>query len=479
MRSRQAETNSAYYSQRHLKATLHRTYESTRHWNGKRSPQDPGLLTVWTTRNDFTSPATECGRNGCKISTSSACTVCLAPAFVTSQPKTVRKHAEHAFKEKFNTRKHLPKHRTHHAQTNGVRVCHLRETIPEPAPEEPPAYRSIQDLLHPRHTSQATKSHYADIMTPPSYKEFTEFLSLQKGNSAPGPSKFRYCMLLRGPETLKRSLFHIVRMCIHLKSLPKELKAANLLPIPKTKGARILALCRPITLAEIGMKLVTGLLAHRLRNLAASAPSPLWHHNQYGGSGGTHAALLRFLATLEDADEIDDPNLIMCLADVKAAYDSVSTDSKAIAYRRAGLPEDFIQFAYDLDSNATTSVLVPGFEPAEPFTYKCGIRQGCPLSVLTWLIFLNPAIDWIEDGLPPTAHPHSYTLNPDSPQASHNGTHPRHDNPPVAGAYQLRHQGGKTGSLYFMDDAGFLPITRLALTTYLERFSIIIIIIIY
>jgi hypothetical protein len=250
------------------------------------------------------------------------------------------------------------------------------------------------------------------------------------------------------------------------------MKKAFLYPIPKSNGLRILDKMRPITLLEIGYKLTTGWIAFKIRKLAASAPTPLWHANQYGGNGGTHEALLRFIATLEDANECEDPSLIACLADVEAAYDSVSADSKALAYRRAGMPEAFIRFSYDLDTHASTRVLVQGCEPAEGFEVLSGFRQGDPLSVIGWLLFINPVITWIQDDLPPQAAPHTYYPPRDSPQAQYNGPHKRRDHLPVTGAYTLKNQGGPSDPLFYMDDAGFLPKTRRALVTYLERFSL-------
>ena len=149
---------------------------------------------------------------------------------------------------------------------------------------------------------------------------------------------------------------------------------------------------RPITLLEIGYKLTTGWLAHKIRQLAASAPHPLWAKNQYGGTGGAHDALLRFSAALEDANDHPEKEIWSCLADVEAAFDSVSSHSKSLAYRKAGFPESFINFAFNIDMEAFTSVLVPEAAPATAFKVHSGFRQGDPLSVIGWLLFINPLI---------------------------------------------------------------------------------------
>ena len=60
-------------------------------------------------------------------------------------------------------------------------------------------------------------------------------------------------------------------------------------------------------------------------------------------------------------------------------------------------------FALDIDLDAHTSVLIPGTTPADPFLVECGFRQGDPLSVIGWLVFFNPLVKWVTEGLPTAA----------------------------------------------------------------------------
>ena len=264
-------------------------------------------MTVWTTHNDHNRNycSLPCGTEGCIIpKNSNHCTRCLEPAFVTSQAKTVRRQAAHTFKKKFAPRQSLPvgtsQEKNNHFQEP---ICHLKPNPPAEGLATHPSHRSIHALLDPAYTPQATKAHYANIMDPPTYVDFTQYMKGQKGNSAPGPSKFRYSMLQKSPPAVHRILHHLVCICLLLRGIPKQLKNANLYPIPKSNGILLLDKMRPITLLEIGYKLTTGWLAHKIRQLAASAPHPLWAKTQYGGTGDAHDALLRFSAALEDAND--------------------------------------------------------------------------------------------------------------------------------------------------------------------------------
>jgi hypothetical protein len=356
--------------------------------------------------------------------------------------------------------------------SRGERICHLRDTVPPNAQIPHPSFHAIHTLLDPALVPQAVKDHYKDLTRAPELDEFLTHMKKQKGNSAPGPSKFRYSLLLKGPPSLHRLLHLLVCLCLRAEGLPAVLKQALLMPIPKSAGVFALDKMRPITLLEIGYKLTTGWVAQKMRKLHQTAPSPLWDHDQYGGDGGTHSALFRFASAFEDARDFPLQEIWTCLADVQAAFDSVSPEAKCLVYRAGGLPESFINLAFNLDVMARTSVLVPGTAPADPFTVKCGLRQGDPLSVVGWLLFVNPLIKWIKHGLPGQRGPMQYTPAADSEQAKYNGTHTRDDAAPATGAYRLAHGGGEVNPLFYMDDTSFITVSRSALITQLERMSL-------
>ena len=408
--SRCSAARNTFFAQRHTHTRAHQTYRSTRSWAGKRHPSPPTLLTTWSTSNDFNSDS-PCGTKGCALPTGAvSCTRCAAPSYVTADPNVIRAQARAIFQNKLRANPPLPAEVvTTHTNAHGDNIAHLVDHLVPTIPLPHPSHASIHSLMHPRHTPAATRTWYSDVMRPPSHQEFMDFINEQKGNSAPGPSKFRYSLLRNAPAALHDIMHKVTCICLLLEGMPASMKAANLYPIPKSHGSTILTEMRPITLLEIGYKLTTGLVAARLRSRSKAGKCPLWSHNQYGGDGGTENALLRFLATLEDSNAHPDKQLLACLADVKAAYDSVSPESKSLAYRKAGLPESFINFAYNLDCDATTSVLVPGLGNAEPFTVGRGFRQGDPLSVIGWLVFFDPLVQWVTHGLPAAAPPISYT----------------------------------------------------------------------
>ena len=111
----------------------------------------------------------------------------------------------------------------------GEQICHLKPAITDPVAH--PSHRSIHSLLKP--PRRQVRQHYLSLMEAPDFTQFHTYLKAQKGNSAPGPSKFRYSLLHHAPTAVAQALHHIVCICLRLQGLHAELKKANLFPIPK------------------------------------------------------------------------------------------------------------------------------------------------------------------------------------------------------------------------------------------------------
>ena len=332
----------------------------------------------------------------------------------------------------------------------GQKLAYLTSK-PPPTHTANPTHSSLYQLLQP--PSQEVRRHYANVTDPPSLAQFLSFVQKCKGSSAPGPSLFRYCMLKNAAPTILEAVYYIVSICLKVQGFPKRFKVALLFPIPKAYGPLALTNMRPIALLEIVYKLTTGWLAQAIRTAATSAPTPLLHSSQFGSKADSvlQEPLFLLQAILEDAAEHPLKDLWVVLADVQAAFDSVGPGSKALTMRAAGLPESAINLIIDADDSASISVITPAAGISDPFPAQQGYRQGDPFSVLGWLLFINPLLVWLADGLPATAPTVNHT--PSHPiQQKHNDTHLRCDNPPMEGCYQLSHSSTRQPSLTFIDD---------------------------
>ena len=262
--------------------------------------------------------------------------------------------------------------------------------------------------------------------------ELASFLASHSKTSAPGHNQLSYRLLSHAPLPTLATLAFTLNTCIRLSSMPTILKTSHIYPIPKAGKTATITNLRPITLLEAGYKIITGTITNRITTLALTAPHHLIHPLQLGGTKNRSCqdALLALTSIIEDS-ALNKRDLHIAYADVQGAYDGVSPDSKTLSYRLAGFPESFIDLARNLDTNSPTDVILPGKGITSQFQPECGLKQGDGLSVLGWLLFINPLISWITRGLAPSHGNVTYT--PDVLQATLNGAHLRRDHNPIPG----------------------------------------------
>ena len=105
------------------------------------------------------------------------------------------------------------------------------------------------------------------LVAPVSMKELKSALSYMNPDSAPGPDGFTARFFSSYWDIIKYDLLRMVRHSqIHHK-LGGSTKSSFLVLIPKEKGASNFTRFRPISLCNTGYKLVTKIIANRLKKI--------------------------------------------------------------------------------------------------------------------------------------------------------------------------------------------------------------------
>ena len=266
-----------------------------------------------------------------------------------------------------------------------------------------------------------------DIAYPLTWPEFLGVLK-SAHDGAPGPSGITYAMLRALPKVVQEAWFSILQRCLHLQELPQSFLLGHICAMPKP-GEASLQNCRPITLMECTMKLLTGALNKRLMDglLLHEVFCYLQHGFIPGRCGTDPVYILKY--ALEDARERN-VNVYLMLVDLEKAFDSVEPWSLALSYRWAGLSPASASMLSALDGAGWARVVTPvGLTP--PHRVWRGVRQGETLSPTKFILWLEP---WLR---------HAYAL-----YSFHGHT--------LRGGARLSHQA-------MCDDLAFLTTTRVGM----------------
>ena len=215
--------------------------------------------------------------------------------------------------------------------------------------------------------------------------------------SCPGPSGISIPFIKLFPDGYIGSLCSMFNLILAWGLLPKVFDEGFIFPIPK-KGTFSAENCRPISLLEVHLKLLTRIINRRL--VYALLDADFFAEEQFGFLPGRSCpdAFHILLGAIEDAKE-SDSEIHVCLIDLTKAFDSLSPKSLQQSYSAAGLSERSCKFLGSLDGTGKARVLTP-FGPTAELLMEWGVRQGEVLSPLKFITWLNPWLKHIAEKFP-------------------------------------------------------------------------------
>jgi hypothetical protein len=135
------------------------------------------------------------------------------------------------------------------------------------------------------------------------------------------------------------------------------------------------------------------LIAARVRPILAE---PL-HPSQYCGVPGN--TIFGAVATVRDAiayAETTRRPLCVVSPDFKQVFDRISHTYLLTVLRSYGFDAGFIECIRMMYENATSVIRVNG-HISTPIPIQCGVRQGCPLSMILFVLCLNPLLYYLDE----------------------------------------------------------------------------------
>ncbi|KAF1333576.1 reverse transcriptase, partial [Globisporangium splendens] len=169
--------------------------------------------------------------------------------------------------------------------------------------------------------------------------------------------------------------------------LPSSFSEAHIHCIKKSVSAASPLDYRPIALLNSDYKIFTRIFATRLRTVLPW----LIHHMQAGFVPGRAIPTTIDVLLAAQQRATSDPAMsraIALLLDFAKAYDSLDRSFLAQALQHLGFPLKFVRLVKVLHSQTTYKFIVNGFL-SRKYNVTSGIRQGCPLAPLLFILALE------------------------------------------------------------------------------------------
>ena len=212
-------------------------------------------------------------------------------------------------------------------------------------------------------------------------------LQLLDPSKATGPDNIPAIVLIRCAPELAPVLSRLFRLCISSGVCPSAWKSAHVVPIPKKGSRSDPSNYRPIAITSILCKVLESLISEAL--LAFLKSKNLLNDRQYGFQKSRSTGDLLSYVTNKWAQVLDQFGETIAVAlDISKAFDRVWHDGLIHKLRCLGIDLPIISWIEDFLTNRSIAVRVDGVL-SNFRSINSGVPQGCVLSPLLFLIYIN------------------------------------------------------------------------------------------
>ena len=152
----------------------------------------------------------------------------------------------------------------------------------------------------------------------------------------------------------------------------------------KTGEIFLLTNYRPISLLNVDIKILTKALANRLKYILPS----IIHASQTAIYGRKIDQTIHMIRDLIEIANKEDEQAAFIFLDQEKAFDRVNHEFLYKTMKAFGIGDEFIQWVRKIYSNASSVLNINGFL-TEQIPLKRGVRQGCPLSALLYVLVIE------------------------------------------------------------------------------------------
>jgi Reverse transcriptase (RNA-dependent DNA polymerase)/Endonuclease/Exonuclease/phosphatase family len=258
--------------------------------------------------------------------------------------------------------------------------------VQTPAPQPPSQGDFLPSLMGLASVQQ--QSLLCDV----SRKEARATIGALKSRKAPGPDGVPNDLFKAFADLLVPHLQPVLQAFLTDPWLPPEVQGAVIGPLYKGDGdRRDLVNWRPISLVNTTYKLVALFLMRRLNPLMSSLVLPGQSNAVPGRTTFDNVHCARLAQFAAQRQEVD---VSFAFVDCTKAFDRVEWPFLWATLAAMRIPPEFISCIRALYTDASACVRINGFL-SSPFSLGRGVRQGCPLSPLLYVLSLEPVRHFI------------------------------------------------------------------------------------
>ena len=222
---------------------------------------------------------------------------------------------------------------------------------------------------------------------PPTKGEVLKALKNMKNGKAAGPDGIPPEALKTDPSTTANMLLPLLQKIWREGKVPIDWKKGHMVKLPKKGDLGSCKNWRGIMLLSVPSKILTRIILDRLKDAVEEKLRPEQAGFRKDKSCTDQIATLRII--IEQSLEWQS-TLYLNFIDFRQAFDSVDRDTIWQLLRHYGIPQTLITLIQELYEGATCQVIHNG-KLTEEFEVKTGVRQGCMLSPMIFLL----VVDWV------------------------------------------------------------------------------------
>jgi hypothetical protein len=217
--------------------------------------------------------------------------------------------------------------------------------------------------------------------TPLTEANLFESLKNMNDDKSPGPDGLSKEWYLHFWMFIKGDFMNCVREMENEEELSEMQKRGGVKISYKKGDRKLIKNYRPITLLNVDLKIITKTLADRMVTILPK----IVHPNQTCVPGRHIENNIFLTQDLIDHANLTNRNLALIFLDQEKAFDRMSHNFIFKTLERFGFGEYFIKWVKTICFDTKSFVKVNGYQTFE-FNTERGVRQGCPLSPLLYVL---------------------------------------------------------------------------------------------